>query len=161
MAPKGDKAKGKAVKSAEALRLEALRKETATFPPQLDAVGLRDKYRLFWSTKTRAHPRTRVLPADAQKQYPAGYPFFDGVVKALQHLRIALPKELADETREAISGALRRVLVKIVFRNPDIRLANVLRPLPENADLTGIQALIAPIVKKAAGVRRIEGDRVD
>src|SRR3954467_12879721 len=76
MAPKSDKAKGKAVKSAEALRLEALRKETATFPPQLDALVLRDKYRLFWSTKTRAHPRTRVLPADAQRQYPTGYPFF-------------------------------------------------------------------------------------
>src|SRR3954468_2240176 len=76
MAPKSDKAKGKAVKSAEALRLETLRKETATFPPQLAAVPLRDKYRLFWSTKTRAHPRTRVLPADAQKQYPTGYPFF-------------------------------------------------------------------------------------
>src|SRR3954468_11973957 len=87
--------------------------------------------------------------------------FFKGVVRALQHLRTSLPKELADETREAISGALERVLVKIVFRNPDIRLTNVLRPLPEDADLTGIQALIAPIVKKAAGVRRIEGDRVD
>src|SRR3954464_158804 len=87
--------------------------------------------------------------------------FFKGVVQALQHLRTSLPKELADETREAISGALERVLVKIVFRNPGIRLTNVLRPLPEDANLTGIQALIAPIVKKAAGVRRIEGDRVD
>src|SRR3954467_10057329 len=76
MAPKSDKAKGKAVKSAEASRLEALRKETATFPPQLDAVVLRDKFRLFWSTKTQAHPRTRVLPAAAQRQYPTGYPFF-------------------------------------------------------------------------------------
>src|SRR3954464_11878157 len=76
MALKGDRAKGKALKSAEALRLEALRQETATFPPQLEAVVLRDKYRLFWSTKTRAHPRTRVLPADAQRLYPTGYPFF-------------------------------------------------------------------------------------
>src|SRR4051812_7206551 len=76
MAPKSDKAKGKAVKSAEALRLEALRKETATFPPQLDALGLKNGYRLFWSTATRAHPRTRVLPAIAQKLYPTGYPFF-------------------------------------------------------------------------------------
>src|SRR3954467_4119336 len=76
MAPKSDKAKGKAVKSAEALRLEALRKETATFPPQLDALRLKNGYRLFWSTATRAHPRTRVLPAIAQKLYPTGYPFF-------------------------------------------------------------------------------------
>src|SRR3954464_9757987 len=51
-------------------------KGTATFPPQLNALVLRDKYRLFWSTKTRAHPCTRVLPAAAQKQYPTGYPFF-------------------------------------------------------------------------------------
>src|SRR3954453_16869087 len=76
MAPKSDKAKGKAAKSAEALRLEELWKETAMFPPQLDGLVLRDKYRLFRSTKTRAHPRTRVLSADAQKQYPTGYPFF-------------------------------------------------------------------------------------
>src|SRR3954467_3502667 len=87
--------------------------------------------------------------------------FFEGVVAVLQHLRKTLPEQLAEETREAVSGALEKVLVKIVFRNPDIRLTNVLRPLPENADLTGIQALIAPIIKKAAGVRRIEGDRVD
>src|SRR4051812_2344241 len=76
MAPKSDKAKGKAVKSAEALRLEALRKETATFPPQLDALRLKNEYLLFWSTATRAHPRTRVLPAIAQNLYPTGYPFF-------------------------------------------------------------------------------------
>src|SRR4051812_25136450 len=66
----------KAVKSAEALPLEALRTERATFPPQLDAVDLRDRFYLFWSTVTRAHPRTRVLPADAQRKYPTGYPFF-------------------------------------------------------------------------------------
>src|SRR4051812_48582364 len=68
--------RGKAVKSAEALRLEALRRERATFPPQLDAVELRDKFYLFWSTVTRAHPRTRVLPAVARKKYSTGYPFF-------------------------------------------------------------------------------------
>src|SRR4051812_42847994 len=76
MAPKSDKAKGKAVKSAEALRLEALRRERATFPPQLDALELRNRFRLFWSTATRAHPRTRVLPAIAQRRYPTGYPYF-------------------------------------------------------------------------------------
>src|SRR4051812_21902626 len=73
MAPKSAKAKGKAGKSAEALRLEALRKEMVTFPPQLDALRLKNGYRLFWSTATRAHPRMRVLPAIAQKLYPTGY----------------------------------------------------------------------------------------
>src|SRR3954467_9840212 len=76
MAPKGDKGKGKAVKSAEAQRLEALRKEQATFPPELDALDLREEFYLFWSTGTPAHPPTRVLPAAAQKESPTGYPFF-------------------------------------------------------------------------------------
>ena len=72
MAPKT----GKVAKSAEALRLEALRKERATFPPELDAAGLRQWFYLFWSTETRAHPRTKVLSATASKRAPYGYPFF-------------------------------------------------------------------------------------
>ena len=79
MAPKADK--GKVVKSTEAQRLAAqrlaaLRKERAVFPPKLAAKELRENYYLFWSTKTRAHPRTKVLPAAAWKKAPNGYPFF-------------------------------------------------------------------------------------
>ena len=72
MAPKA----GKVVKSAEAQRLVALRKERTIFPPQLDAKELREYYYLFWSTEKRAHPRTRVLPAAASELDPNGYPFF-------------------------------------------------------------------------------------
>ena len=64
------------MKSAEAQRLAALRKERAIFPPQLGAKELREYYYLFWSTETRAHPRTRVLPATASELAPTGYPFF-------------------------------------------------------------------------------------
>ena len=74
MAPKADK--GKVVKSAEAQRLAALRKERAIFPPQLAAKELREYYYLFWSTETRAHPRTKVFPAAASELAPNGYPFF-------------------------------------------------------------------------------------
>src|SRR3954467_14275712 len=87
--------------------------------------------------------------------------FFKGVIAALQHLRKAIPEQLAEETREAVSGALERVLVKIVFRNPTIRLTNVLRHLPEDADLTEIRALVTPIVERVAGIRRVEGERAD
>ena len=73
MALKADKGKG--VKSAEAQRLAALRKERAIFSPQLGAQELREYYYLFWSTETRAHPRTRVLPAAASALAPSGYPF--------------------------------------------------------------------------------------
>ena len=58
MAPKADKGKG--VKSAEAQRLAALRKERAIFSPQLGVQELREYFYLFWATETRAHPRTRV-----------------------------------------------------------------------------------------------------
>ena len=64
------------MKSAEAQRLAALRKEQALFPPQLGAKELREYYYLFWSTETRAHPRMRVLPATASRLAPNGYPFF-------------------------------------------------------------------------------------
>src|SRR3954466_7063739 len=87
--------------------------------------------------------------------------FFKGLVGVLQHLRETIPEQLAEETREAVSGALERVLVKIVFRNPTIRLTNVLRHLPEDADLTEIRALVTPIVERVAGIRRVEGDRAD
>ena len=49
MAPKPGKGKAaKAVKSTEAQRLEAMRKERATFPPELSAEELREWYYLFW-----------------------------------------------------------------------------------------------------------------
>ena len=37
---------------------------------------LREYFYLFWATETRAHPRTRVLPAAASESAPNGYPFF-------------------------------------------------------------------------------------
>ena len=74
MAPKAEK--GKAAKSAEAQRLAVLRKEWAIFPPKLAARELREYYYLFWSGETRAHPRTKVLPAAACKMAPNGYAFF-------------------------------------------------------------------------------------
>src|SRR3954470_16090202 len=71
MAPKAKKAK-----SAEVQRLAALRKERAIFPPRLEAAELKEDFYLFWSTGTRAHPRTKVLQATAWDKYPTGYPFF-------------------------------------------------------------------------------------
>ena len=83
MPPKPGKGKAtkaataKAVKSTEAQRLEALRKERATFLPELSAKDLREWYYLFWSTETRAHPRTKVLSAITSQEAPVGgYPFF-------------------------------------------------------------------------------------
>ena len=64
------------MKSVKAQWLAALRKERAIFPPQLAAKELREYYYLFWSTETRAHPRTKVLPATASRLAPNGYPFF-------------------------------------------------------------------------------------
>ena len=74
MASKADK--GKALKSTEAQRLAALRKERAVFPPKLAVRELRENYYLFWSTEMRAHPRTKVLPAAASELAANGYPFF-------------------------------------------------------------------------------------
>ena len=87
--------------------------------------------------------------------------FFKGVATALQRLRHRIPKQLADESRKICAGALQKVLMKVAFRNPGLRLTNVLRTLPPDADLEELKALVAPIVDKVSGIKRIEGDRVD
>ena len=53
------------------------------------------------------------------------------------------------------------MLVKVVFRNPGLNLTNVLRTLPLDADLEALKTLVAPIVDKVSGIKRVEGDRVD
>ena len=53
------------------------------------------------------------------------------------------------------------MLVKVAFRNPGLNLTNVLRTLPPDADLEALKALVAPIVDKVSGIKRIEGARVD
>ena len=59
------------------------------------------------------------------------------------------------------AGALQKVLMKVAFRNPGLRLTNVLRTLPPDADLEELKALVATIVDKVSGIKRIEGDRAD
>ena len=87
--------------------------------------------------------------------------FFKGVATALQQLRERIPKQLADESRKICAGALQKVLVKVAFRNPGLNLTNVLKTLPPDADLEALKTLVAPIVDKVSGIKRIEGDRVD
>ena len=87
--------------------------------------------------------------------------FFKGVATTLQRLRERIPKQLADESRKICTGALRKVLMKVAFRNPGLRLTNVLRTLPPDADLEELKALFAPIVYKVSEIKRVEGDRVD
>ena len=53
------------------------------------------------------------------------------------------------------------MLVKVAFRNPGLNLTNVLKSLPLDADLEVLKALVAPIVDKVSGIKRVEGDRVD
>ena len=87
--------------------------------------------------------------------------FFKGVATALQRLREKIPKQLADESRKICAGALQKVLVKVAFHNPGLNFTNVLKTLPPDADLEALKALVAPIVDKVSGIKRIEGDRVD
>ena len=87
--------------------------------------------------------------------------FFKGVATALQRLREKIPKQLADESRKICAGSLQKVLVKVSFRNPGLNLTKFLRSLPPDADLEALKALVAPIVDKVSGIKRVEGDRVD
>ena len=87
--------------------------------------------------------------------------FFKGVATALQRLLEKIPKQLADESRKICAGDLQKVPVKVAFRNPGLRLNNVLRPLLSEVDQEELKALVAPIVDKVSGIKRVEGDRVD
>ena len=87
--------------------------------------------------------------------------FFKGVATALQRLREKIPKQLAYESRKIWAGALQKVLVKVAFRNPGLNLTNVLKTLSPDADLEALKTLVAPIVDKVSGIKRIEGDRID
>ena len=68
---------------------------------------------------------------------------------------------MADESRKICAGALQKVLVKVAFRNPGLNLTNVLRTLPPDADLEALKTLVAPIVDKVSGIKRVEGDHID
>src|SRR3954462_6400858 len=122
----------------------------------VDIAASIDKELTLLGMEGHEYPSDANLPPSAKLTS-----FFKGVVAAPKHLRNAIPEQLAGETRDAIGGALEKVLVKIAFRNPGIRLTNVLKSLPADADLEEIRALVAPIVEKVAGIKRIEGDRVD
>ena len=87
--------------------------------------------------------------------------FFKGVATALQRLREKIPKQLADESRRICAGALQKVLMKVAFRNPGLNFTNVLKSLPPDANVEALKALVAPIVDKVSGIKRVEGDRVD
>ena len=51
--------------------------------------------------------------------------------------------------------------MKVAFRNPGLKLTNVLKTLPPDADLEALKTLVAPILDKVSGIKRIEGARVD
>src|SRR3989337_2350952 len=74
MAPKADT--GKATKSAEEERVGALRRENPVFPSTLTRRELRDRFYLFWSAETKAHPGTRAFAPSAKGLGPNKYPFF-------------------------------------------------------------------------------------
>jgi len=51
--------------------------------------------------------------------------------------------------------------MKVAHRNPGLNLTNVLASLPENVDLKALEELVAPIVDRVSGVKRVEGQRRD
>ena len=126
--------------------MEGLVDVAAAIDGELAQLGMED---LGYSSDEHLQPSTKLNL------------FFKGVATALQRLREKIPKQLADESRKICAGALQKVLVKVAFRNPGLNLTNVLRTLPPDADLEALKTLVAPIVDKVSGIKRVEGDRVD
>ena len=125
---------------------ESLVNAATDIDKELAQLGIED---LGYSTDDNLQPSAKLVL------------FFKGVATALQRLRERIPKQLADESRKICAGALQKVLMKVAFRNPGLRLTNILRTLPPEADLEELKALVTPIVDKVSGIKRVEGDRVD
>jgi DNA repair exonuclease SbcCD ATPase subunit len=87
--------------------------------------------------------------------------FFEGMVDTLKLLRSNRAVHLANESRKLYRTILSKVLMKVAHRNPGLNLTNVLASLPENADLKALEELVAPIVDRVSGVKRVEGQRRD
>jgi hypothetical protein len=84
--------------------------------------------------------------------------FFDGVVEALQQLQDGYRAQLADESRRLCRGVLKRLLVKIAYRNPGVDFTNIFKKLPKEYDPSALEALVAPIVERVDKVQRVEGE---
>lgn len=125
---------------------EALADTAADIDRELVKMGVQD---FGFSTDEKLQPSAKLSL------------FFKGVVAALKKLQDNYPAQLADEARRLCQGALRKVLVKVAYRNPGLNLTNVLRSLPKDADLEALEALVAPIVDKVSKIQRVEGDRRD
>jgi hypothetical protein len=87
--------------------------------------------------------------------------FFESIVDALKLFHSDLATHLANESRKLCRAILRKVLVKVVHKNPGINLTNVLASLLEDADLKALEELVAPIVDRVSQVKRVEGQRRD
>jgi DNA repair exonuclease SbcCD ATPase subunit len=118
----------------------------ANIDKELTKMGVRD---FGYSTDENMQPSTKLSL------------FFGGVVEALKQLQDNYPAQLADESRRLCQGALRKVLMKVAYRNPGLNLTNVLRSLPKDADLEALEGLVAPIVNKVSEIKRVEGERRD
>ena len=115
----------------------------ANIDKELTKMGVRD---FGYSTDENMQPSTKLSL------------FFGGVVEALKQLQDNYPAQLADESRRLCQGALRKVLMKVAYRNPGLNLTNVLRSLPKDADLEALEVLVAPIVNKVSEIKRVEGE---
>ena len=87
--------------------------------------------------------------------------FFDRVLEALEQLHSNRTTHLANESRKLCRAVLRKVLVKVVHKNPGINLTNVLDRLPKDVDIKALDELVAAIVERISKVKRVEGDHRD
>ena len=81
--------------------------------------------------------------------------------RILGRLRKSIAESWSTTSRKICAGVLQKVLMKVAFRNPGLNFTNVLKSLPSDADVEALKALVAPIVDKVSGIKRVEGDRVD
>jgi hypothetical protein len=87
--------------------------------------------------------------------------FFESTIDALKLLQSNRATQLANESCKLCRAVLRKVLVKVVHKNPDVDLSNVLDHLPKDADLKALEELVAPILEKVDSIKRIKGQRRD
>lgn len=113
---------------------------------QLSSMGLQN---FRYSSDERVSPSAKLTM------------FFEGMIDALKVLHSDRATHLVNESRKLCRAVLRKVLIKVVHKNPGINLTNVLDTLPKDVDLKPLEELVAPIVDKVGQVKRVEGERRD
>jgi hypothetical protein len=117
--------------------------------------------RITTQLATMGMPNVRYAPEPNVSPHAKLTLFFEGVLGALEQLRLNRAASLATEARQLCRGAMTKVLTKVAYWYPDLDFDAALESLLEDADLATLRERIKPVISGIDGIQRVEGQRRD